>query len=455
MRNTRRRSGESGSQGFSLCLDVQSIVLALLIVFFFFFFLIVAEKGQTSPESQEVVDAPVTTSETKKSSKKRKLDNSPPWKSATTQTPTAFIIDGRRKSGRTNPLPVEFLPIKNATTPTRGTRVSQRQAGQQTNDVSAARSAPRASAKASSSKQLANGKSPTRSSSRNTKTPTKSTSSAGANNITSPSSKRSAAPPSSSRPRVSSKTTPSRAHSSKPKPSPAIGTRKSARALKKAVAAAEEELAGSKRGLSDSCANGFSDGDYSFDSEGELELSPNFKVPKVKVKLKFGIPKPIITHPSQIPPPKPFATFEEFLQQDDPSFDEAQRLGAEESAREEAELRNRIEYEARFGLLTRENCSLFVPDKQPEPERQYGHQDHLIAHALHFRKLMLKERKEHQELMRKRNAALMAEVRSRMPRTQEEIEQEQCMENWKLFKEQISQLRRKWEEVAKVSDPQY
>lgn len=218
------------------------------------------------------------------------------------------------------------------------------------------------------------------------------------------------------------------------------------------MAAAEEELAaGSKRRPSDGYTNGFSDGGSSFDSDGELELSPNFKVPKVKVKLKFGLPKPVITHPSQIPPPKPFASFEEFLQQDEPDEEAIREL--EESAREEAELRNKIDHEARFGLLTLENCSLFLPEKQVEPNQQYAHQDHLVAHAIHFRKLMIKERKEHLELMRKRNVALMAEVKRRRPRTREEIEQEQYIENRKLYKEQMAQLRRKWDEVTKASHP--
>lgn len=218
------------------------------------------------------------------------------------------------------------------------------------------------------------------------------------------------------------------------------------------MAAAEEELADSKRRHDGGFANGFSDGGSSFDSDGELELSPGFKVPKVKLKLKFGAPKPAITHPSQLPPIKPFGSFEEFLQQDELVRDPALLQEAEEKAREEAELRNRIDYEACFGVLTLENCSLFVPEKQPEPDRQYGHRDHLLAHALNFRKLMIKERKEHQELMRRRNMALMAEIKRRKPRTREEIEQEQYIENRKQYKEQIAQLRRKWDEVTKASE---
>ncbi|KAA8913738.1 helicase swr1 [Sphaerosporella brunnea] len=428
MRNTRRRSGESASQ----------------------------ENGHTqhqaTAESNDAslpADAPpVTTNDTKKpSSKKRKLDESPPWKSATTQTPTAFIIDGRRKSGRTNIIPPEFLALSE-TSPTREKKLAaQRQAAaeklqqQQKHDVSFARNASRSASKASANRPQTNGKarnaSPSRTASRNTKTPTKS-----ANATRSPSHKKSA--PLS---RATSKTTPTKTPASRLKPSPAVGTRKSTRALKKAVAAAEEELADSKY---DASANGLSDDASSFDTDGEMEVGPDTPAPKLRVK--FRIPKPVITNPAHIPPPKPFASFEEFLRQEDLDRDEALLREAEEKAREEAEIRNRIEHEARFGVLTRENCSLFLPEKQLEPDRQYGHHDHLVAHALNFRKLMFKEKKEHQELMKKRNAALMAEIKSRRPRTKEEIEREQYIENRKLFKEQIAQLRRKWDEVMKEVD---
>ncbi|RPB04521.1 hypothetical protein L873DRAFT_1825670 [Choiromyces venosus 120613-1] len=43
----------------------------------------------------------------------------------------------------------------------------------------------------------------------------------------------------------------------------------------------------------------------------------------------------------------------------------------------------------------------------------------------------------------------MAEIKRRRPLTKEEIEQEVFLENRRMYKEQISQLRRKWEEVLK------
>ena len=388
-----------------------------------------------APDAATTTEASATSDSAKKPIKKRKIEDSPPWKSATTETPTAFIIDGRRKSGRTNPIPFEFLAASNGT-PTRGRK------RQPLNDVSKA--LPDSSSKG---RQNGNGKarlqSPIRVSNRYSKNTSPKSFMGSAAATRSPSVKRSA--PAASTP---TKTSPY----NKLRPSPAIGTRKSARALKKAVAAAEEELAaGSKKRPAGGVANGFSDGGSSFDSDGDLEMSPNFKTPKVKVKLKFGLPKPVITHPSQIPPPKPFASFDEFMLQDEPDVEATQQL--EEAAREEAELRNKIDHEARHGLLTQENCSIFIPEQQVEPEQQYSHQDHLVAHAIHFRKLMIKERKEHVDLMRKRMAALMTEVKRRTPRTREEIEQEEYIENRKLYKEQMAQLRRKWDEVTKASHP--
>lgn len=51
--------------------------------------------------------------------------------------------------------------------------------------------------------------------------------------------------------------------------------------------------------------------------------------------------------------------------------------------------------------------------------------------------------------MKRRNAAVMAEVRRRRPRTREEIEAEEWAENRRGYREQVGMVRRKWEEVTK------
>jgi helicase SWR1 len=188
---------------------------------------------------------------------------------------------------------------------------------------------------------------------------------------------------------------------------------------------------------------------FVFESDGELEVEPNFRPPKIK--LKFSIPRAIITHPSHIPTMKGFDSFEEFLDHDDISKNKELLAAAEEEAREEALIRNKIEDAVINGPLRPDCCSLSLPEKVPEPPQQYAHQDHLVAHALYLQRLLMRERKDHMEIMKKRNALVMAEIKRRRPLTREEVEQEQLLENKRIYKEQVSQLRRKWEEVLKVS----
>ncbi|KAH0606815.1 uncharacterized protein H6S33_003649 [Morchella sextelata] len=381
----------------------------------------------------------------KPSYKKRKLDDSPPWRSATTQTPTSFLDEtGRRKSGRTNPIPLEFLPglVNKIGDVTRSTRSSRRQSQQPKKDVTFT-PAPGASSSRSGTSRArptSTGKQPGTNGKHHPTTPTPSKSSSRASKSTP--TKKPPAPREVSTKKTSSKrglaqkpiTTP------KPKPSPVQGTRKSARTASRTI----DEPSKSEN-LSAAKLNGFSE--FNFESDVEFEVQPDFKPPKIK--LKFGKPKPVITHPLHIPATKEFPTFDDFINQDDISNNPEALAAAEEEAREEAMIRNKIEESVKSGLLTVENCSLNLPEKQPELPQQYAHYDHLVAHALHFQRLLIRERKDHVEIMKKRNAMVMAEIKRKRPLTREEIEQEQWIENRKGYKEQIGQLRRKWEEVLK------
>ncbi|KAL7273027.1 swr1 complex component [Rhizina undulata] len=424
--NTRKRSGDSGSR----------------------------ENGHTTPEPTASLIEPgegvVITDSKKPPSKKRKLEDSPPWKSATTQTPTSFIgVDGRRKSGRTNPIPPEFLTTTttdvgsangNGATPTRPTRFSQRQS-EAKKEMPAPTIRPSAKSKATnnSSKAGVNGKgkqatpTPKGSSSVPKATPNRSPTLSKSTSARKSSSK--SEPP----PKMPTKSSPPKARSNS-KPSPAVGTRKSARRVNRSTAA-DSELDVEAEDI----LNG-STWDY---PESEVESSVDSDVRIPKLKLKFSIPKPIILHPHHIPAKKEFPSFEDFLNSENPEHNEEMRLIAEREARAEAKIRNKLEDAAVNGLLRPDSCSLFRPESVPEPPRQYAHRDHLNAHAIFFHKVMLRKKKEHIELMKKRNASVMAEINRRRPRTKEEVEQEQAIENRRIYKEQIGQLRRKWEEVLR------
>lgn len=399
------------------------------------------ENGEEEEEEEEGGNSSNTDIK-KPSSKKRKLDDSPPWKSATTQTPTSFLDEtGRRKSGRTNPIPLEFLPglVNKIGDVTRPTRFSRRQSQQHKKDV-ASTPAPGASSSrpaTSRARPTSTGKQPSTNGKHHlTSTPSKSS-------IRAPKPTPPKKPPAlreASTKKTSAKRGPIQkpVTTPKPKPSPVQGTRKSARTASRTI----DEPSKSEN-LSSAKINGFSE--FNFESDVEFEVQPDFKPPKIK--LKFGKPKPVITHPLHIPATKEFPTFEDFINQDDISNNPEALAAAEEEAKEEALIRNRIEESVRSGLLSVENLNL--PEKQPEPPQQYAHYDHLVAHALHFQRLLTRERKDHVEIMKKRNAMVMAEIKRKRPLTKEEIEQEQWIENRKGYKEQVGQLRRKWEEVLK------
>jgi len=414
------------------------------------------ENGHTTPEPQASAPNLEGGSSIKKPpSKKRKLDDSPPWKSATTQTPTSFTgEDGRRRSGRTNPIPPELQPfLKNGTTPTRPTRSSQRQSEQKKNALLA--SAPAANGSRSRSSTTTQNKSSGRA---RPTTPTPKFS--GRNSRVSPRRppapkdtpiKKSTPAKSASVQKSAPKNTPAKS-SAPPKKSPVAGTRKSARTAGRSALTAQEIIngVGIKPESATTRRNGIDRG-FEFESDGELDVDPDFRVPKIK--LKFSIPKPVITHPSHIPAQREFDSFEDFLDHDDIFKNPALLAAAEEEAREEAAIRNKIEDAVVNGLLRPDQCSLYLPEKVPEPPQHYSHQDHLVAHALYLQRLLVRERKEHVEIMKKRNALIMAEIKRRRPLTKEEIEQEEFLENRRIYREQISQLRRKWEEVLKVFLP--
>lgn len=401
------------------------------------------EREEEEKEKEDNEDSPDIKSPP---TKKRKIDSSPPWKSATTQTPTSFLDNsGRRKSGRTNPIPLELLPPPPANSngdSTRPKRFSRRQSEQHKKDVS---STPTAAARPASSRARAasiTSKQPTTNGKLRPTTPIKST--------TKPSPPKK--PPAKSTP--SKNPTPSKSASAVvkphsklvPLPKPSLGTRKSARTASRTIAA-DDEAPPPSTNPEGPKSNGNRD-PFAFDSDGELELPPNFKPPKIK--LKFSKPKPIITHPHHIPLPKLFPTFDAFLDADSAEGSPETLSAALADARTEALIRNRIENSVRTGLLRPENCSLNFPEKVPEPPGQYAHWDHVVAHALHFQRLLVRERKEHAEIMKRRNGIVMAEIKRRRPRTREEVEREIEERGRRGYREQVGMVKRKWEEVTKV-----
>lgn len=109
---------------------------------------------------------------------------------------------------------------------------------------------------------------------------------------------------------------------------------------------------------------------------------------------------------------------------------------------EDAQLILRVEKEVEpGGILAEARCSVFEPEPEEEPPRQWAHMDHLAKAMSNFRKLMLNEQQRHRAMAKRLAIACEAEWRRRnpQPKTAEEIEFEE-----------IEQSKARWRHVNKV-----
>lgn len=191
-----------------------------------------------------------------------------------------------------------------------------------------------------------------------------------------------------------------------------------------------------------------------FDSDGELDVSPDWIPPKIKIRFRRTPPLTIV-HPLHIPPKPKYESFEAFLDSDEVLPDKRKPEEAEEEAQREAEIRQQVEDACKDGVLAPERCSLLMPEEQPGPPRQYFHHDQLIAHALNFQKLMERERRYHMGLAKKLATACAQKVQESIPKTKEEIEEEMRVETCKLYREAVVVgIRNKWALITEVLEHQ-
>lgn len=106
------------------------------------------------------------------------------------------------------------------------------------------------------------------------------------------------------------------------------------------------------------------------------------------------------------------------------SADDDARM-TDDAARNEAQTIKKIEAEAEHGgLLSEERCSVFAPDYQDEPPRQWAHADHLAKAAVHFRRLMAGEHARHKATAKRLAEACREEWLRRQPKSAEQLERE-------------------------------
>ena len=411
-------------------------------------------------------------------SKKRKLASattpqrstsrhvSPPWKRIAVDGPTSFVEGGRRKSSRTNTVPLELQPQSDKRR-TRGAiqqspAIKSKYGGksvQKSSPLTAFSSQPHIGKPRAYTKHVtpAASKSPAKSHSHHD--------SLANGHITSCSTPRHSQKkrfPSAKHPSTSPQPGSSRPHQTRGAARFSNNTKMNSRRpepIQNGWNKSDEE---SEREDEDEDEDDDDDDDDDEDDDvNDLPVDPNFR--PQRLNLRVNMPTVTIQHPAHVVQPRKYSSFRDWLRNDDPLDGSDTTHLTDKEARREARVRHHIvEAADPGGVLSIEKCSVYIPEAQEEPPQQYAHQDHLIAHAVYFRKLMNKEHRDHISMARKLvNAAVekwrqndpwsIAEAGRRYWETSYRPTYIQCVKDlskkWELFRAEVKlhQLK-KWEE---------
>ncbi|PNY28588.1 Helicase SWR1 [Tolypocladium capitatum] len=323
-------------------------------------------------------------------SRKPKLE-SPPWKKIAAEGPTSFTENGRRKSGRINTLPLEFQP--------RGKRRLTRHS---------------------------------------LNSPTASPPKKDESTITVRGSKATATKDMPHPPPKKVASTPKTA-SRKPAPEPRSSTRSTRRRTPSLPPQPTRHSTRPRRASRLDTADAKDQRTPSHESKYAHHDGDGWS-PRIKLRVGGSGDIPLV-HPDQVRKrPKIGTSFEDFWARggDIPVEDgglQASEDGppyTEDVAQRDAQLILRIEDEVEpGGLLSEERCSLFAPEGEEEPPRQWARQDHMIKAVANFRKLLLAEQQRHRSTAKKLAEACRDEWLWRQPKSAEEIEAEE-REKWIL-----------------------
>jgi len=125
----------------------------------------------------------------------------------------------------------------------------------------------------------------------------------------------------------------------------------------------------------------------------------------------------------------------------------------DELAEKEARIRLQILDAARpGGPLSEEKSSIYLPDDQKEPPRQYGHWDHVWAHGAYLKSLLDKEKRSHMETAKRLAHACLAKWKERQPQTEEEIERQENEWYRLIYRQTVKDMQRKWELIGAEID---
>ena len=375
---------------------------------------------------------------------------SPPWKRIAVEGPTSFVEEGRRKSSRTNFVPIELQPQANK----RRTRGAIQQASP------VAKSKYGGAFKASTLASPASTQ--TQSNVKQNFPPGRATSH---NHTTSPSkqSQLSVAPSHTS----SDASLPvKRSHKKKIKASsPATSQSPSEHLHQNHRIRRRRSLAITETKEDQlSTINGWHDhADKKEENQAEVESITSPKRRPQRLSLKVRMPKMNIQHPDNIPLERKYNTFKEWLDKEGRLgilLDDTEPNLTDKEASQEAQLRTRIADAAKpGGLLSEERCQFYKPDAFDPPDRRYTHQDRLASHAVYFHKLMDQERRKHKRnanewaekaaaAVREKQDKSYREWKQAQPKTEEDIAQEQEDAAREIYQQIQEDVKQKWVMVA-------
>lgn len=419
------------------------------------------ENGDTPHGEDKGIDAPpnkkrkLTDPPTGKKSAPGSRPISPPWKKIAVEGPTSFVEEGRRKSSRTNYVPVELLPQANK----RKTRAAINQGSPISSSKygGAYKVSPLTTPAPTQTQTPSNAKRPQSAGKPAVNTvgrpPMKSSQPANATN-----SDDAPPPPKRSHKKKIQPPPESPIPSHSPQPSNPHQTRRAAR---------RSEAGTTPSRTQGPTINGWHTNEEETGDNEEVEelveVDPNQRFQRLSLTVRM--PTVNVQHPGHVLPQRNYDSFKEW-------FEKEGRLGleigdpdpamTERSASEEAHLRTRINEAANpGGLLSEDRCSLYKPEKFDPPPRQYTHHDRLVAHAVYFQKLLGQENAKHRrnakecarmvaDFVQRRELEKYKTWKQGQPKTEEEVCQEQydaAKEVWQQIRED---LKKKWAMVTEI-----
>jgi helicase SWR1 len=192
----------------------------------------------------------------------------------------------------------------------------------------------------------------------------------------------------------------------------------------------------------------------------DVKPTPTIKLRLNAARNAIEPPHPQATPPTPIRPPQQslYQVLEKyelrelqqpFIESDKGQPDADYFLGrALEKAIEEGAMRRRLLQEAQSGgVLSLERLSLFRDDRQRDLQAQYGHHDHLVAHALYLRQLQLREKTHHRIIAKKIAQEALEYWRAMHGPTEEDIIEEQNNVFKMIQKQIVADMKAKWDMV--------